>query len=383
MPNKPANWFTRLFLNNKGTIYLLNILLGLLVIWLASKLTRLLDPVAQFLAIVAPPVIIAGILYYLLVPLVNLLERHWHFRRTLIIAGLFILIVLLLALGMRQFIPAVQSQVNSFIAAAPQYWQEITKISREFADQQHWPGFIDMNEIGHDLANFFTGKSGSLVNGTFSQINNLINVVGNVVVTIATAPFLLFFMLKDGAQFPHAVVKLFPERYQKTLLELFSEISTKVGQYIQGQLTVALFVSIIFMIGYSVIGLKFALALGLLAGPLNLIPYLGSAVAMVPALIIGALTSPKMLIAVIIVFFIEWLLETQVISPLVMGSNMAMHPVTIALVLLTAGKLFGLLGVILGIPGYAVIKIIVSRLFNWYRHNSSWYRTQHKNDETD
>lgn len=383
MPNKPANWFTRLFLNNKGTIYLLNILLGLLVIWLASKLTWLLDPVAQFLAIVAPPVIIAGILYYLLVPLVNLLERHWHFRRTLTIAGLFILIVLLLALGMRQFIPAVQSQVNSFIAAAPQYWQEITKISREFADQQHWPGFIDMNEIGHDLANFFTGKSGSLVNGTFSQLNNLINVVGNVVVTIATAPFLLFFMLKDGAEFPHTVVKLFPERYQKTLLELFSEISTKVGQYIQGQLTVALFVSIIFMIGYSVIGLKFALALGLLAGPLNLIPYLGSAVAMVPALIIGALTSPKMLIAVIIVFFIEWLLETQVISPLVMGSNMAMHPVTIALVLLTAGKLFGLLGVILGIPGYAVIKIIVSRLFNWYRHNSSWYRTQHKNNETD
>jgi predicted PurR-regulated permease PerM len=56
-----------------------------------------------------------------------------------------------------------------------------------------------------------------------------------------------------------------------------------------------------------------------------------------------------------------------------MGSNMAMHPVTIALVLLTAGKLFGLVGVILGIPGYAVLKIIISRLFNWYRSRSSWY----------
>jgi predicted PurR-regulated permease PerM len=132
-------------------------------------------------------------------------------------------------------------------------------------------------------------------------------------------------------------------------------------------------VAIIFMVGFSVIGLKFALVLGLIAGPLNLIPYFGSALAMVPALIVGATTSPKMLIAVIITFFVEWLIETQLISPLVMGSKLEMHPLTIVIVLLTAGNLFGLVGVILGIPGFAVIKIIVTRLFHWYQQVSGLY----------
>jgi predicted PurR-regulated permease PerM len=111
-------------------------------------------------------------------------------------------------------------------------------------------------------------------------------------------------MLKDGRNFPQYIARLLPERYQATLLDLLNEISTKVGQYIQGQLTVAFFVSIIFMIGYSVIDLKFALVLGLLAGPLNLIPYLGSTLAMIPALVLGALTSLQMFIAVIVVFLI-------------------------------------------------------------------------------
>lgn len=262
MPNKPTSWFNRLFLNNKATIYLLNILLGLLVIWIASKLTWILEPVGQFLAIVAPPIIVAGVLYYLLVPLVNLLKRHWHVNRSLTIGVLFIVLVILISLGMRRFIPAVQQQISSFASAAPQYWRELTKIVTNIADEQHWPDFIDMNQIGKDLTAFFGGKSGNLVDGTFSQLGSILSTVGNVVITIATAPFLLFFMLKDGPNFPKYIAKLLPERYQATLLDLLNEISTKVGQYIQGQLTVAFFVSIIFMIGYSVIGLRFALVLG-------------------------------------------------------------------------------------------------------------------------
>ncbi|WP_367298200.1 AI-2E family transporter [Loigolactobacillus coryniformis] len=324
--------------------------------------------------------IVAGVLYYLMVPLVNLLERRWHVKRVLTITALFVVLLLLIAIGMRLFIPTVQAQITSFTGAAPQYWRELTKILTNVADEQHWPDFIDLKQVGQDLTNFFGGKNGNLVDGTFSQLGTIINTVGNVVITIVTAPFMLFFMLKDGRRFPQYVAKLLPHRYQATLLDLFNEISTKVGQYIQGQLTVAFLVSLIFMIGYSVIGLRFALVLGLLAGPLNLIPYLGSTLALIPALILGALTSVQMLIAVVIVFFVEWLLETQVISPLVMGSNMAMHPVTIAVVLLTAGKLFGLVGVILGIPGYAVLKIIVSRLFNWYRSHASWYAEHHDNE---
>ncbi|MGP4118184.1 AI-2E family transporter, partial [Levilactobacillus zymae] len=76
-----------------------------------------------------------------------------------------------------------------------------------------------------------------------------------------------------------------------------------------------------FTTGYSIIGLRYALLIGLLAGPLNLIPYFGSAIALVPALIMGVVTSPSMLLGVVIVYLIEWVLETQVLSPLIMGNS--------------------------------------------------------------
>lgn len=127
-----------------------------------------------------------------------------------------------------------------------------------------------------------------------------------------------------------------------------------------------------FAFGYWVIGLKFALLLGIVSGILNLIPYLGSFLAMVPAITVGAFVSPLMLVKVLIVFVIEQTLEGRVISPLVLGNTLAIHPVTIIFILLAAGKLFGIAGVILGIPGYAVIKVIVNEWFDWYRQHSDF-----------
>lgn len=135
----------------------------------------------------------------------------------------------------------------------------------------------------------------------------------------------------------------------------------------------ALCVLIIFTTGYSIIGLKYALLLGVIAGPLNLIPYFGSAIALIPALIIGAITSPSMLLGVVIVYLIEWVLETQVLSPLIMGNSLEMHPITIVFVLLAAGKMFGLTGVILGVPGFAVLKVFVTTIFHWYQEYSALY----------
>ncbi len=91
-----------------------------------------------------------------------------------------------------------------------------------------------------------------------SQLQNLVGIVGNVVITIATAPIILFFMLKDGARFPQLFVNLFPVRMRQDLREMLTEMNDKVGSYVQGQITVAIAVGIMFMTGYSIIGLKYA-----------------------------------------------------------------------------------------------------------------------------
>ncbi|MGO3118185.1 MAG: AI-2E family transporter, partial [Levilactobacillus brevis] len=183
----------------------------------------------------------------------------------------------------------------------------------------------------------------------------------------------LFFMLKDGTRFPHYISQVVPTAYRSRFVVMLDQMNVKVSSYVRGQLTVALCVLIIFTTGYSIIGLRYALLIGLLAGPLNLIPYFGSAIALVPALIMGVVTSPSMLLGVVIVYLIEWVLETQVLSPLIMGNSLAMHPITIVFVLLAGGKMFGLVGVIFGVPGFAVLKVLATTAFQWYQEYSALY----------
>ena len=132
-------------------------------------------------------------------------------------------------------------------------------------------------------------------------------------------------------------------------------------------------VAIMFMIGFAVIGLEYAVTLGIIAGFLNLIPYLGSFLAMIPAIFLAIVAGPFMIIKVLIVFAVEQTIEGRLISPLVLGNQLSIHPVTILLVLLTSGKLFGIIGVILGIPVYAAAKVVITHVFEWYTTISSLY----------
>ena len=140
-------------------------------------------------------------------------------------------------------------------------------------------------------------------------------------------------------------------------------------------------VAVMFVIGFSVIGLDYAITLGVIAGFLNLIPYLGSFLAMVPAIILGIVGGPILLVKVLVVFVIEQTIEGRFISPLVLGSQLAVHPITILFVLLTSGKLFGLAGVVLGIPTYAVLKVVISNIFQWYQARSRLYEEIENSEE--
>ena len=148
------------------------------------------------------------------------------------------------------------------------------------------------------------------------------------------------------------------------------DINYAVASYIRGQITVAFWVGVMFTIGYIMVGLPYGLALAILAGFMNLIPYFGTPLALIPVIVIAIMTSGSMLFKVLVVFAIEQTIETRILSPLVMGNKMRMHPVTTILLLIGASSVWGLWGVIFGIPIYAVLKIIVSRVYNYYRRES-------------
>ena len=341
----------------------------------------LLDPVWKFIGIAAPAIIVAGILFYVLDPFVHLMERRLHIKEGFAIAIAMIITVAVLVLIFLNLIPFLTRQTTSVIASLPQVSSDLLHKLNAANQQHHWLSNDNLNDINQRVSTYFSKRGWNLLTGTLSSLGNVVTTVSDWVITLITAPLVLFFMLKDGARFPHYISKVVPTTYRDRFVVMLDQMNVKVSSYIRGQLTVALCVLIIFTTGYSIIGLRYALLLGVIAGPLNLIPYFGSAIALLPALIIGAITSPSMLLGVVIVYLIEWVLETQVLSPLIMGNSLEMHPITIVFVLLAAGKMFGLTGVILGVPGFAVLKVFVTTTFHWYQEYSALYPDVLPDDE--
>lgn len=375
MPSQPKkNFWQAWLLNNRFTIVLINLLLFFAVIFLFNQVSFVLNPVWVFFNAVFPPLLLATLQYYLMNPLVDYLEQKWKVPRLVTIILIFAFVLLLLVWLLNWIVPLLQNQFNSFVKNWPAYWQEAQKTIQHAA---HDPRLVylrrDLDKWAKNLQRGFAHYD---MGTAVSNINSAVNVITMVVMTLLTAPFVLFFMLKDGHQLKPALAKLAPARLENSFSSLLSEINQAVAQYVRGQLTVAFWVGVMFGIGYSLIGQNYAILLAVLAAVLNLIPYFGTFIALIPSLVLAILNSPLMLAKVLIVFTIEQTIEGRVISPLVMGNKMKMHPVTTILLLIGASAVWGLWGVIFAIPVYAVIKIIVQRVFAYYRRVSSFYQGQ-------
>lgn len=370
---KKFSWFWRWFLNNQVVTALLVVLLVLLIVFTFTKVSYLLEPVGQFLAIVGLPIILSGILYYLLNPIVDYLGKR-NVPRVGSIILVFIVIIALIIWGIVVIIPKIQEQVTSFTANFSSYVDTLDNMIQNFTSN---PMFGEFDIHVEEIINQVTSSLGDIVQAisqsTFKGIGNIVGTVATVVVAIFTMPFILFYLLKDGKQLAPYFLKFLPQKWRQPTYKVLTEMNEQVSSYIRGQLTVAFAVAVMFIIGFSVIGLNYAVTLGILAGFLNLIPYLGSFLAMIPAVFIALVASPFMLVKVLIVFAIEQIIEGRFVSPLVLGSQLSIHPVTILFVLLTSGRLFGIIGVILGVPVYAAAKVVISHIFEWYKRISSLY----------
>ncbi|ALB29332.1 AI-2E family transporter [Companilactobacillus heilongjiangensis] len=389
-PERKKSWFYKWFLNNQLTVVLINIFLVFLIIFLFSKISFVFQPVNQILGITMPPVILALVLYYLINPLINVLESKFHVNRIISITFVFIIILALLIWGVMSLIPFVQSQVDSLVKNWPQYWNSLNKsLQNMFSDPKLHMVKERLIQTNTSVTKSFEKSMDQILPQTMNNLSSAVSVLTNVVVILMTAPFILFFMLKDDKKFKESVIKFVPDRVKGSVGDMLSEISQSLSSYITGQLTVAFWVAVMFFVGYLIIGQRYALILGIVAGVLNLIPYIGSTLALVPSLVIAAFIAPSMVLKVIIVFAVEQTVETRVISPIIVGNKMQMHPVTTILVLLVSAGMYGLIGMIAGIPIFAILKIICARIFNWFKRNSSWYseeellETKEKDDSDD
>ncbi|HEL2246979.1 TPA: AI-2E family transporter [Streptococcus suis] len=369
-------WFFRLFLNSQAVTFLLVTLLTFLTIFIFSKISFLFRPIGSFLEIVLLPMILTGLLYYLLNPMVDWMEKH-KISRTVGISILFVLISLLIIWGLAVAIPSIQEQVTSFAQNLPSNIQKIegqvTGLLQDQRFEQFRPTALEMlNKVNDQIVAYAQKFSSSAVNWA----SNLISTASQIVVAILIMPFILFYLLRDGQYLNKHITQYLPTKWREPIGTVLSDVNGQLSNYVRGQVTVAIIVALMFSVMFSIIGLSYPITLGVMAGFLNLIPYLGSFLAMIPAVILGLIAGPTMLIKVLVVFMIEQTIEGRFVTPLIIGSSLSIHPITILFVLLTAGQMYGVLGVLLGIPIYASIKVLVKATFEWYKAHSSLYEDE-------
>ena len=370
------SWFFRWFLDNKAiTGFLVTLLLGL-NIFVLSKISFIFLPILEFIGVIMLPVILAGLLYYLLNPIVDFMEKH-RINRLVAITIVFILIALLLIWGLAVAIPSLQHQIVSFAKNLPANLKKSNKIIQDFLENRISDDVKpQLEEIANNFSNQVTTWASHFSSKAVNWVSTLISTASQVIVAIIIMPFILFYLLRDGKNLKSYLIKFMPTKFRDPVGQILTDVNTQLANYVRGQVTVAIIVAIMFIIFFKIIGLRYAVTLGVTAGILNLVPYLGSFLAMLPALVLGLIAGPIMLLKVIVVFIVEQTIEGRFVSPLILGSQLNIHPINVLFVLLTAGSMFGIWGVLLGIPIYASAKVVITAIFQWYKKVSGLYEEE-------
>ena len=347
--------------NSKLMFWSVELLIIATLILVSSKIDFVFQPIGTFFTTLFAPILIAGFLYYLLNPLVNLLMKM-GVKRLAAIALIFILLIGMIVLIFMSIIPNLVEQLVSLARNIPGFISNMQTWLQELANNAtRFPLFKEL-DVDKYISNLDV-SAGSIIQQSLTGVTNglgsVIGKITTIVLLLVTVPFILFYMLKDGEKLVPNIERLFPEKQRENIKGLLQQLNKTLSDYISGQAIECLFVGTFTFLGYLLIGVDYAFLFGVIAGLTNLIPYLGPYLGLAPALIYTFFDSPTRALLCIVVVIIVQQIDGNVIYPNVIGKSLNIHPLTIILILLVAGNLSGILGVFLGVPVYAILRTLV------------------------
>lgn len=379
LPQEESKFFSSMFirfLGGKNLLFSIVIILLLgCTVFIYDKISFIFEPLHVLFEVIILPGVLGAILFYLLRPALKLLVK-WKVPRALGILILYIAVIALLTLLVVLVFPFLRDQFTNLAQDFPVVLMSLANDLLAFLNNSQFDEFFekinfDYNQIVTDFTDDFvnTVKDAltSLASTVASGITGFVSTVTGIVLSIVIVPFITFYLLYEGEKMPRFILRLFPPRMREEIGEVLHDMDKQISSYIQGQILVSFCIGIMMTIGFLIIGMPYALLLGFLAMITSVVPYLGPVIAATPAAIIAIVNSPWLVVKLIIVWTIVQLIEGKFISPQIMGKSLSIHPITIIFVLLTAGSLFGVPGVILGLPGYALIKVLITHTYRLFK----------------
>ena len=354
--------------NSSIILWTVELLLVVSIIWICTKLEFIFSPIGMFISAVFMPILIAGVLFYMLNPVVNLIMKIKISKTKRISRNWAILIVYIFLIGIivylfSSFLPRLVTQVTNLVTNLPKIADDINHYVEVHSQKGIFKKFYSSEYIS-SLQNYVYNYFQHSLGGITSSVGSIISTAASAVIVMITVPVVLFYMLKDGHKIITNIAKMLPPRSRRRTIKLLGKMSDTISHYIGGQMIECLFVGVFTSIGYVLIGQKYALLLGVFAGICNIIPYVGPYIGIMPSVFVALSTSVSELVWVVIVVVIVQQLDGNLVYPNVIGKSLNIHPLTIIIILMAAGNISGLMGMILAIPLYAVVKVVVQYIYS-------------------
>jgi len=339
------------------------LILAVFLFWLLYRLAPVITPFA-----------LAAGLAYLGDPLVDRLERlkffRWPVNRTAAVGVVFVLLTLLVAGMLLLVIPKTIEQIRQLIDRMPMILEWVVNTAIPWVEAKFGVQFpaIDVASLSETFKIYWKELGAAAVNviGSVSAggqflVNSLLNLV--------LVPVVSFYLLRDWDRLIEGIRRLIPTRVEPIVSGLAKEIDDVMGAFIRGQLMVMVALGLIYTLGLWIMGLDLAFAIGMLAGLLSIVPYLGTLVGVVAALIAASFQFQDLLhpMLVLLVFGVGQTLEGMVLTPKLVGDQVGLHPVAVIFAVLAGGQLFGFLGILLALPVASALNVLLRYADGQYR----------------
>jgi predicted PurR-regulated permease PerM len=320
---------------------------------------------------VLTPVFFAFLIAYMLDPVVDRFEERGLSRAM----GIVVMLSLVLG-GLGLFlliaIPSITRDFAAFAESLPRVLAGVVDKLAPWLIEHDLPVPQSLDEalaqLGVD-AKELAGRAAAPVGAVLSWLlGGTVSLLG-ALVGVLIIPVFAAYLLYDFDRITAAVRELLPLRHRAQIVQIAKEADLVLGEFIRGQLIVMLALAVLYSVAYVALGVRLAVLIGVVAGFLSFIPYVGGGVALGLALLMSVLdwTGWDKVLGVVLAYSAIQLLESFVITPKIVGDKVGLSPVWVLFALMVGGEVFGFMGVLLALPTAAVLKIFVVRGIAWYR----------------
>ena len=311
---------------------------------------------------VLTPFVLAAMLGWLGDPLVDRLERNGRSRNTaviLVFSAMTLVVVLVLVL----LVPLIQRQIATLVASLPSYRDWLLQVAIPWVEartRMEISNWLDFNHL-IELVRSNWERAGGVATTVLGYVSRSGFAILGLFANIALLPVLTFFFLRDWDLLVARVGALVPRDHLETVSRLARESSGVLGAFLRGQFLVMIILGVMYGLGLWGVGLDLGILIGIIAGLLTFVPYLGPA----SGIILGCIAALvqygdwEHIIGVLVVFGIGQVIESYWLTPKLVGDRIGLHPAAVIFAVLAGGQLFGFLGMLLALPVAAVVNVLL------------------------